>query len=228
MLAYTPKIGLFALLAVALTGLVLLYQEHLTIDNVLMWQMQMREWYVMSPVQFALLYFTLFTAVTALCLPGASLMMLAAGGCMGFTACCALSVGASATGALVTMLVARHAFRSHLEYKYRPTLDKINAGLNRSPISYLLSLRLAPVIPFVLFNILAGLTRLKSSTFFWTSLLGMLPGTVLYVHAGAQAGQATSIEDLVTFEMLLAVAALAIVPWGLKLLAKPWAEQQAR
>lgn len=196
-------------------------QTSFTIADVLHWQAALSTEFEASPVLFSVIYFLGFTALTALCLPGASLLMLAGGGCMGFATCCVLSTAASAAGAVLTMLAARHLLRQRLEGKYPKQLDTLNRGLAKSPVNYMLSLRLAPIIPFVLFNLLAGVTRLPASTFLWTSFVGMLPGTALYVYAGSQAQNARTLHDLVTVEMGVAVAALALVPWLLKFLFQP-------
>lgn len=215
------KIFALAFLALLIGVIFLLDDDYLNLENVLIWQDQMRALFNGSPILFGLIYFLVFTGITALCLPGASLMMLACAGCMNFGLCCLLSTAGSALGALITMLAARHALRSSVESKYGHQLDQINQGLNKHTISYLLSLRLAPVIPFVIFNLLAGLTQVKAKTFLWTSFVGMLPGTALYVYAGSQAGQANKLEDLLSLELFLAIAALAVFPWFFKWLFNP-------
>lgn len=207
------KFIILAILAIVITLLFLLENEFLNLHQILLWQAQMKNWFEESPLLFSFIYFMVFTCITAFCLPGASLLMLTCAGCMNFTLCCLLSTGASALGALITMMAARYALRRQVEYRYEEQLKLINKGLEKNKISYLLSLRLAPVIPFVLFNLVAGLTRIRASTFLWTSFVGMLPGTALYVQAGSQAGQARSLDDLLSIEMLASIAALAVVPW---------------
>lgn len=217
----TTKTMGVAFLALALISLFIWNDQYLNLHHVLKWQEHMKSWFEESPVGFAFIYFLVFTGVTALCLPGASLMMLACGGCMNFWLCCLLSTGGFAVGALITMMAARYAFRTKIENKHGQRLEQIEKGLNRHAVSYLLSLRLAPIIPFVLLNLLAGLTHIKARTFFWTSFVGMLPGTALYVYAGSQAGQAKNFEDLLSLELFLSIAALAILPWIFNWLFSP-------
>lgn len=165
-----------------------------------------------NPTLVTLIYFGVFVVLTALCLPGAGVLMLVGGGCMGFGLCLLVSTAASALGALLTMLFARTFFQATVEKRFKHRLNEINRGIERNEITYLLSLRLAPVIPFVAFNLLAGLTRVKPWTFLWTSFLGMLPGTLLYVNAGSELGAVSSLGELFTLEVLLSLTALALVP----------------
>ena len=183
-------------------------------------QRTLTEYYLENPTLITVLYFALFTAVTALCLPGAGVLMLVCGGCMGFGVCLLASTAASATGALMTMLFARHVLRRPVQRRLGDRLDEVNTKIEKNEIAYLLGLRLAPVIPFVLFNLLAGLTRVRSWTFLWTSFLGMLPGTALYVNAGHELAKVNTLGELISMEVVLSIAALALVPfliqWGSK------------
>jgi uncharacterized membrane protein YdjX (TVP38/TMEM64 family) len=177
-------------------------------------------YYLEHPTLITVLYFAVFTGVTALCLPGAGVLMLVCGGCMGFGVCLLASTAASATGALLTMLFARHVLRGPVHRRLGDRLDEVNTKIEKNEIAYLLGLRLAPVIPFVLFNLLAGLTRVRSWTFLWTSFLGMLPGTALYVNAGHELAKVETLGELISMEVVLSIAALAVVPfliqWGSK------------
>ncbi|WP_370263717.1 TVP38/TMEM64 family protein [Limnobacter sp.] len=188
--------------------------------DVLQAQQALQGYFEEQPVMATTLYFLAFMGVTALCLPGASLMMLVGAGCMGFGLCTVLSTLASAVGALLTMLATRHLFRGAVERRFHSPLQKLNKGLEKNAVVTMLSLRLAPVIPFVLFNMLAGMTRTKPWTFLWTSVLGMLPGTVLYVNAGHQISEVRSLQDVFSAEVMLSLSALALLPWLLHRLFK--------
>jgi len=143
-------------------------------------------YYAAYPVLVGLGYFGVFTLMTALCLPGATPLLLLGGASFGLAWGSVLATLASTTGASLTMLAARHLMRQRVEVRFASRLDRLNQGLQRQGPLYLLSLRLLPVIPFVPLNLASGLTRLPLWTFFWASALGMLPGTVLYVLAGTQ------------------------------------------
>lgn len=141
---------------------------------------------VAAPGWMALAYFVVFATITALCLPGATPLLLLAGASFGLTWGSVLATLASTVGACLTMLSARHLMRQRVEARWADRLHTLNQGLQRQGPLYLLSLRLLPVIPFIPLNLASGVTRLPVWTFFWTSAVGMLPGTALYVYAGTQ------------------------------------------
>lgn len=189
-----------------------------SLQDMLAAQRELTMHFMDNPTLVTLIYFGVFVLVTALCLPGAGVLMLVCGGCMGFGLCMIVSTAASACGALLTMLFARHYFRDSVETRFASKLRGINQGIEKNEVAYLISLRLAPVIPFVAFNLLAGLTRVKPWTFLWTSFLGMLPGTMLYVNAGNELAKVNRLEELISLEVVISLAALALVPfliqWG--------------
>jgi uncharacterized membrane protein YdjX (TVP38/TMEM64 family) len=207
-----------ALLLVAAVLLLVWWNADLSLQDMLAAQGELAMHFMEHPTLVTLIYFGVFVLITALCLPGAGVLMLVGGGCMGFGLCMVVSTAASALGALLTMLFARHFFRSSVESRFANKLNDINTGIEKNEVAYLLSLRLAPIIPFVAFNLLAGLTRVKPWTFLWTSFIGMLPGTMLYVNAGNELSKVNKLEELISLEVLISLAALALVPfliqWG--------------
>ena len=207
-----------ALLLVAAMLLLVWWNADLSLQDMLAAQGELAMHFIEHPTLVTLIYFGVFVLITALCLPGAGVLMLVGGGCMGFGLCMVVSTAASALGALLTMLFARHFFRSSVESRFANKLNDINTGIEKNEVAYLLSLRLAPIIPFVAFNLLAGLTRVKPWTFLWTSFIGMLPGTMLYVNAGNELSKVNKLEELISLEVLISLAALALVPfliqWG--------------
>lgn len=198
--------------------LVVWLSADVSLQDMLAAQRELAMHFMDHPTLVTLIYFCVFVLLTALCLPGAGVLMLVGGGCMGFGLCMVVSTAASALGALLTMLFARHFFRSSVESRFANKLNDINKGIEKNEVAYLLSLRLAPIIPFVAFNLLAGLTRVKPWTFLWTSFLGMLPGTMLYVNAGNELAKVNKLEELISLEVVLSLTALALVPfliqWG--------------
>lgn len=169
--------------------------------------------FAQAPVLFSLLYMLAFTGLTALCLPGASVLMLACGACMGFTWGSVLSNFASASGALLTMLISRHFLHDWVQSRWGDRLQVIQSKFRKDEVAWMISLRLAPVVPFPLLNGLVGLTLLRPWTFWWTSFVGMLPGTAVYVYAGSTLGQIQKVEELWTMEVVLALSAMALLPW---------------
>ena len=206
------------LLLVATVLLLVWLSADVSLQDMLAAQRELAMHFMDNPTLVTVIYFGVFVLLTALCLPGAGVLMLVGGGCMGFGLCMIVSTAASALGALLTMLFARHFFRSSVESRFANKLNDINKGIEKNEVAYLLSLRLAPIIPFVAFNLLAGLTRVKPWTFLWTSFLGMLPGTMLYVNAGNELAKVNRLEELISLEVVISLAALALVPfliqWG--------------
>ena len=175
------------------------------------------------PLLSMLGFFALFTLLTACCLPGAAVLMLLAGASFGLVWGSVLAVLASTTGATLTMLASRHALRERVTARLGGRLQGLNHGLQRDGAVYMLSLRLLPVIPFVVLNLLSGLSCLPTRTFFWASALGMLPATVLYVNAGLQLAQVQSLDGLLSAPALGALATLGLLP----LLALAWRRKRA-
>lgn len=166
------------------------------------------------PVGVALAYGLVFTALTALCLPGAAFLLLVSGASFGLVWGSLIGVLASSAGATLTMLGARRLFRERALRHLGPRGPQWQALVERDGGWILLSLRLAPVLPFVALNLVAGLTGLGAWRFFWISALGMLPGTVVYVHAGRELASVRSLADLASPPLLLALALLALLPWA--------------
>lgn len=157
-------------------------------------------------------FFCAFTLCAALALPGASLLMLVAGAGFGLYWGTLVALFASTLGATLNMLAARHLLRRQAEARLGPRLAEINAGLARDGALYLFTLRMAPLIPFIIVNPLIGLTTMKTSTFFSISALGMLAGTAVYVNAGQALAELGSTGDWLSGRLALAVALLGLLP----------------
>ena len=131
-------------------------------------------------------FFAVYVAVTALSIPGAVVLTLAAGAMFGLVTGLVVVSFASSLGALLAFLTARYLLRDVVQARFGKQLTPINDGMQRDGVLYLLTLRLVPVFPFFLVNLLAGLTPIGARRFYWVSQLGMLAGTVVYVNAGTQ------------------------------------------
>lgn len=207
-------LGLLGVLVACLwrTGL----YQHMTLAELKSAQAAFATRHAVQPVQTTLLYFACFTLLTACCLPGASILMLVAGASFGVVWGSTVAVIASAAGATLTMLASRYLLRSRVEAHYGGLLGDVNRGLADGGALYLLSLRLLPVIPFVPLNLMCGLTRLPLHVFVMTSLVGMLPATVLYVNAGVQLGAFGSVGDVFTPGLFGALLMLSLLPLATK------------
>jgi uncharacterized membrane protein YdjX (TVP38/TMEM64 family) len=195
------------------------------------WQLQHQQllmWQQHQPWLFGLGFFTLFILLSATALPGCSLLALAAGACFGWVGGTLLVVLASTVGATLSFLAARHWLRAGVQRRWGHRLGAIEAGLARDGARYLFTLRLAPVIPFALLNLMMGLSHMRTRTFFCTSLFGMLAGSAVYVHAGQQMASAGSVQGLWSPDVLGALALLALLPWAGRLYVRVTARMAAQ
>ncbi len=165
------------------------------------------------PVLAGALYCILYVAVTGLSLPGAAVMTLAGGAVFGLLWGTVLVSFASTAGATLAFLAARFLFRDSVSKHFGGRLKAIDEGMARDGWLYLLTLRLVPVFPFFVINLLMGLTAISTRTFYWVSQLGMLAGTLVYVNAGTQLAKIESLAGIVSPTVLLSFALLGMFPW---------------
>ncbi|UTA48211.1 FAD-dependent oxidoreductase [Simiduia sp. 21SJ11W-1] len=179
-----------------------------------------RRWLQEQPLLAGLGFGAIYVLVTALSLPGAAVLTLIAGGLFGLWWGLLIVSFASSIGATLAFLAARLLLRDWVQAKFARQLATINRGLEKDGAFYLFTLRLIPLVPFFVINLVFGLTRVKTFTFYWVSQLGMLAGTAVYVNAGAELGQLEelSVSGVMSAEVLLAFALLAVFPWLAKLL----------
>jgi pyruvate/2-oxoglutarate dehydrogenase complex dihydrolipoamide dehydrogenase (E3) component/uncharacterized membrane protein YdjX (TVP38/TMEM64 family) len=158
------------------------------------------------------LYALVYVAVTALSLPGAAILTLAGGALFGFWTGLVVVSFASSIGATLAMLAARFVLRDSVQAKFGDRLAAINAGVDKDGGFYLFALRLVPIFPFFVINLLMGLTRIRAWTFYWVSQLGMLAGTAVYVNVGTQLAQVDSLAGVLSPGLLLSFALLGLFP----------------
>jgi len=163
---------------------------------------------MMTWVGYALFYIF----ITALSLPGAAVMTLIGGAVFGLWFGVFIVSFASTLGATLAMLASRFVVGRAIQDKYSQKLQTINTGINKDGGFYLFTLRLIPVVPFFLINLLMGLTKFPAFKFFWVSQLGMLPGTFAYVFAGTQIAQIETLSDIVSPSLMLAFIILGLLP----------------
>lgn len=158
-------------------------------------------------------FFAVYVSVTALSLPGAAILTLAAGALFGLLQGLIIVSFASTIGATLAFLVSRFILRDTVRTKFKDKLNNIDKGVEKQGAFYLFTLRLVPVFPFFLINLLMGLTALKTWTFYWVSQLGMLAGTAVYVNAGTQLAQIVSLSGIVSPGLIFSFILLGIFPW---------------
>ena len=176
-------------------------------------QGELRSLHADQPIAFGAGLFMLFTLMSALALPGCSVLALAAGLCMGWLPGTLLVVLASSVGATLSFLAARHLWRDGVRRRWGHRLARVEDGLARDGAYYLFTLRVAPVIPYALINPLMGLSAMPTRQFFSVSLLGMLAGSAAYVYAGTTLARAQGWQDIFSPGLLAALALLAVMPW---------------
>jgi len=157
-------------------------------------------------------YFALYVVCTALSIPGATVLTLGAGAIFGLAWGLLLASFASSVGALLAFLSARWLLHDWVQERFSKRLKTINEGIQRDGAFYLLSLRLVPLFPFFVINLVMGLTKIKTWTYYWVSQLGMFLATAVYVNAGTQLAQVNSLGDVVSADLLGALVLLGIVP----------------
>ncbi len=166
------------------------------------------------PVVFIGSYFVIYVLMAALSLPGAAILTIAGGAVLGLAIGTVTVSFASSIGATLAFLAARFLFRDSVRRRFKERLEPIDAGVEKDGGFYLFSLRLVPVFPFFVINLVAGLTALRTWTFYWVSQLGMLPGTLVYVNAGTQLGQISSSGDILSPSLIGAFVLLALLPFA--------------
>lgn len=169
-----------------------------------------------------IIFFLAYVLITAVSLPGAAIMTLAAGSLFGVLWGTLLVSFASSIGATLAFLVSRYLLRNSIEARFGERLAAINKGIARDGAFYLFTLRLIPVFPFFLINLLMGLTSMGVMTFYVVSQIGMLAGTLVYVNAGTQLAQLTSLSGILSPSLIASFALLGIFPLVAKRLVKLW------
>ncbi len=207
------KTGLVILLMALITAFFVFDLDRaLTFEALKQSQARFAALYAESPWLVAGGFFTLYVVVTALSLPGAVIMTLAGGALFGVVIGTVLISFASTIGATLAFLVSRYLLRDTLQRRFGDKLTAFNNGIIQDGAFYLFTLRLVPLFPFFLINLLMGLTPIRTATFYWVSQVGMLAGTVVYVNAGTQLGEITTPADILSPTLLLSFLLLGIFP----------------
>ncbi len=169
-------------------------------------------YYQHNPAITLTAYAAIYVAVTALSLPGAAIMTLLGGALFGVVTGTLVVSFCSTLGATLAFLVARFLLRDSIQGRFGDKLETINNGIAREGLFYLFTVRLIPVIPFFVINLVMGLTPIRTMPFFLVSQLGMLPGTVVYVNAGTQLAQIDSLAGILSPTLLLSFVLLGLFP----------------
>jgi uncharacterized membrane protein YdjX (TVP38/TMEM64 family) len=164
------------------------------------------------PVVSTIAFFAAYVVVTALSLPGAAVMTLAGGAVFGLVWGLVIVSFASTVGATLAMLISRRLLGDLVQRKFSQQLASVNQGLARDGGFYLFSLRMVPLFPFFVINLVMGLTPIATWTFYWVSQVGMLPGTFVYVFAGTQLATVEGVGDVLSPGLIVALSLLGLFP----------------
>jgi uncharacterized membrane protein YdjX (TVP38/TMEM64 family) len=192
--------------------------QYLSLENFKAQQVEIVAAKDSNPLLYVAGFFLLYVAVTGLSIPGAAIMSLVAGALFGLVLGTVIVSFASTIGATLAFLSSRYLLRDWVQGKFGERLRAIDDGLAKDGAFYLFTLRLIPVFPFFVINLLMGLTRIKTTTFFWVSQLGMLAATIVFVNAGTQISQIESTSGLLSPMLIGSFVALALFPWAAKAL----------
>ena len=207
------KILILVVVALLIFGFFTLdLNRYLTLDGMKASLSQFEAQRAAAPVAVGLAFFGIYVAVTALSLPGAAILTLAAGALFGLAVGALIVSFASSLGATLAFLASRYVLRDAIQRRFGDRLKAINAGMAKDGPLYLFTLRLVPVFPFFLVNLLMGLTPIRTLSYYWVSQVGMLAGTLVYVNAGTQLAQITSLSGIVSPGLLFSFALLGMFP----------------
>lgn len=184
----------------------------LTLESLKSNHITLKMWTEQNILLSVFVFFLIYVLSTALSLPGAAILTLASGGLFGLSLGTLISSFASSIGAGFAFLGARYFLKDWVQSKFKSSFEKINEGIKNEGAYYLFTLRLTPVFPFFLVNLIMGLTSMKFWTYFFVSQIAMLPGTIIYVNAGTQIASLSSTKDILSPKIILSFILLGAFP----------------
>ena len=161
-------------------------------------------------------YFAIYVLTTSLSLPGASPLSIVGGALFGFWVTTLVVSFASTIGATLACFVSRFLLRDWVQSKFSDKIAKVNEGIEREGAFYLFTLRLIPLFPFWIINLVMGLTKMPLLKFYWVSQIGMLPGTMVYVNAGKELAKIESVKGIFSPSLIISFALIGIFPIAVK------------
>lgn len=191
-------------------------QQYLSLNYLKESQARFAELYNESPVLVIGGYMAIYILVTALSLPGAAILTLAGGALFGLATGLIIVSFASSIGATLACFVARFVLRDWVQNKFGDKLTTINDGIAKEGAFYLFTLRLIPVFPFFVINLVMGLTKMQLFTFYWVSQVGMLAGTAVYVNAGKELAKIDSLSGILSPGLIGSFVILGLFPLVVK------------
>jgi uncharacterized membrane protein YdjX (TVP38/TMEM64 family) len=175
-------------------------------------QADINSFYLSNPLQTILIFFATYVLFTGLSLPAASILTLAGGAIFGVLLGTILVSFASVMGATLAFLASRFLFRDFIQHRFADNLAVINQGIEKDGAFYLFTMRLVPVFPFFIINLVMGLTPIKTITFALVSQIGMLAATIVFVNAGTQLAKIETAGDILSPQLIASFVLLGIFP----------------
>lgn len=206
----------FLIIGVFVSFFIFDLNQYLTLSYIKESKTRFYEFYVSNRLLTVSLYMLFYIFITALSLPGATVMTLAGGALFGFGIALIAISFASTIGATLACFASRYLLRNWIEKKFGDKLSVINTGIEKEGAFYLFMLRLIPLFPFFIINLLMGLTRIKLTTFYWVSQIGMVAGTAVYVNAGSELGKINSLSGILSPGLIISFVILGIFPLTVK------------
>jgi uncharacterized membrane protein YdjX (TVP38/TMEM64 family) len=214
---YLNKIIIIAVIVIAVAAFSIFnLGEYLSLSYIKESREKFESLYAEHTLQVVGGYMLIYILVTSLSLPGAAVMTLAGGALFGLLRGTIIVSFASTIGATLACLVSRFILRDWVQGKFGERLKTVNDGIEREGSFYLFTLRLIPVFPFWLINLVLGLTKMPLRTFYWVSQFGMLPGTIVYVNAGKELGKIDSLSGILSPGLILSFVILGLFPLATK------------
>lgn len=216
-----------AAVVLAIVATSVLLRDQISLESLAHQEASLRHFQAEHPLLVYGIALLAYVLVTGLSIPGATVMTLVLGWYLGFWRAVVLVSFASTTGATLAFLMSRFLLRDAVQAKFGDRLAAFNAALDRDGALYLFLLRLTFVVPFFVINLVMGLTRLRTWTFWWVSQLGMLPASCLYTWAGASVPDLNTlaekgVQGIISPQLLLALVLLGLFPLVTKRLIQKW------
>ncbi len=186
------------------------FDQLLSLETFRQYRDQLLEFTAQHYIPTVAVFILVYIVAVALSIPGATILTLTAGFLFGFFGVIYVNVGAS-TGAVLAFLAARYLIGDWVQKRYGEKLASFNREIADNGYNYLLTLRFIPLFPFFLINIFAGLTRVPLATFAWTTMVGILPGSFVYIYTGRQLGMIDKPGDILSWQIILAFVLLGLL-----------------
>lgn len=218
---WIPRIlFLVIIISIIITFKIWDFEKYLTLDYLKSQQQTFLNFYEVQPIKTILIFMSLYILMTGLSLPGSIMLSLTAGALFGLWMGTLLVSFACTIGATLAFLSSRYVLHDFIQNKFKRQIKRINQGIEEEGTFYLFSLRLFPASPYVVINLVMGITPISVFKFYWVSQIGLLPGNFIYVNAGTQLAKVDTVAGILTPELLFSLVLIGLLPFVSKWLAK--------